>query len=60
MPGAKAKSAEARSAEAKDDKYPRMMYHPTKAPRVVNSDEEREALGPEWTETYSPFDASSE
>jgi len=29
--------------------YPRMMFHPTKDPVTVNSQEERDALGEEWS-----------
>ena len=35
--------------------YPKFLYHPEKAPRVVKSKEEHEALGPGWVESPAEF-----
>lgn len=40
--------------------YPRVMYHPTKGPRLVESPEQEEALGNEWSRTPFPADAMPE
>jgi hypothetical protein len=35
--------------------YPRMMYHPSETPVMVNTVEEQQALGDPWRDTpYSP------
>lgn len=33
--------------------FPKMMFHETKDAKRVNSREEQDALGPEWSEKYS-------
>ena len=41
-------------------RYPRMVFHPNQPARLVNSKQEWDDLGPEWTDVYSPFNVPSE
>lgn len=42
-----------------DPNFPRMMFHRTLPFRVVNSQDELDDLGPEWSKTVIPAEAVS-
>ncbi len=40
--------------------FPKMLYHRTENPRIVNDPSELEALGPDWKESPAEFDMHRE